>query len=374
MNRLIYKGLIIETACKYFFIHSGQHRSLVQHEDRSLYELTYIVGDSIYQLGELLGIPVIGEDCILDEGMGMPEKYKKITVTLNGVTFEKLTYDPHTIRIVIVSDNDTRACQSYRGTTLVINKNDYKNPKFINYLLYSGNLHYISPLNGPVAGASDWKIRNFPRILVKNKSLCLESDSETVYFLRKKYDQYLIRSIDYQDQFITELSRILDEYGIELVRINREKTLTKSSYISYNFNQTPIKYNHPHYSDPESSIHFHKLPVDFTLRCADMVMYYDFKNRFNNVDLLTNFCEYKTTDKYGGRWSAAIKWGQITEDFNQMYQGDDNSNFSFQCQFRCELYFYEVYDDSIKFINEIVTELELLDGSGTVKVSTNTIR
>ena len=40
------------------------------------------------------------------------------------------------------------------------------------------------------------------------------------------------------------------------------------------------------------------------------------------IDLLTNFCEFKTTDKYGGRWSAAVKWGSITEDFNHIYQQD----------------------------------------------------
>lgn len=359
-NRLIYKGLIIETPCKYFYVHPGNHRSLVSHEDKDLYELTYVPGDTTYQLSDLLGIPKIGKDTILDKGMGYPEKFKSVTITLNGLSLNKLTYDPHVIRIVIVGDNDSRVCQDYTGTTLVINKEDYNNPEFIHFLLYSGNLHYISPSQGPKIG-KNWELRNFPRITVKDKSLNLQSESETVYFLRKSYDQYLIRSIDYQDQFITELAKILDEYGIELTRINREKTLTKSSYISYQFQQTPIKYNHPHYSDPESDMHHHKVPVDFTFRCSDMVMYYDFKNRFNNVDLLTNFCEFRTTDKYGGRWTAAIKWGQITEDFNQTYSGDDNSNFSFQCQFRCELYFYEVYDKSIKFIKEVLNELEAAD-------------
>ncbi len=369
-NRLIYKGLIIETPCKYFYVHPGNHRSLVNHEDKDLYELTYIPGDTTYQLSDLLGIPKIGKDTILDKGMGYPEKFKSVTITLNGLSLNKLTYDPHVIRIVIVGDNDSRVCQDYTGTTLVINKEDYNNPEFIHFLLYSGNLHYISPSQGPKIG-KNWELRNFPRITVKDKSLNLQSESETVYFLRKSYDQYLIRSIDYQDQFITELAKILDEYGIELTRINREKTLTKSSYISYQFQQTPIKYNHPHYSDPESDMHHHKVPVDFTFRCSDMVMYYDFKNRFNNVDLLTNFCEFRTTDKYGGRWTAAIKWGQITEDFNQTYSGDDNSNFSFQCQFRCELYFYEVYDKSIKFIKEILNELEAADVYENI-VSTDT--
>jgi hypothetical protein len=363
MNRLIYKGLVIETPCKYFHIHPGNNRSLIQHKDRDLYELTYIPGDTSYQLSSLLGIPTIGGEITLDEkGMGYPKRFIKTTLTLNGLCFDKLTYDPHVIRIVIVGDNDSRVVQDYERTTIVVNKNDYKDKEFIYFLLFSGNLHYISPSKGgPKLEDTSFILRNFPRISLKDKSLNLVSDSETVYFLRKSYDQYLIRSIDYQDQFITEIAKILDEYGIELARVNREKTLTKSSYISYQFSQTPVKYNHPHYSDPESNILYHKLPVDFTFRCADMVMYYDFKNKYNNVDFLTNFCEFKTTDKYGGRWSAAIKWGQITEDFNQMYSGDDNSNFSFQCQFRCELYFYEVYDKSIGFLKEVKYELESID-------------
>jgi len=89
-----------------------------------------------------------------------------------------------------------------------------------------------------------------------------------------------------------------------------------------------------------------------------MVMYYDFKNKYNNVDLLTNLCEYKTTDKYGYRWTAAVKWAQITEDFNHNYQGDDNSNFSNQCQFRCEIFFYEVLDERYKFLQIIESELK----------------
>jgi len=87
-------------------------------------------------------------------------------------------------------------------------------------------------------------------------------------------------------------------------------------------------------------------------------MFYDFKNRFNNVDLVSNFCEFKTCDKYGTRWTAAVKWGRIGEDFNHNYDPDNNSNFSYQCQFNCILYFYEVYDESSYFIREILYELE----------------
>ena len=88
-----------------------------------------------------------------------------------------------------------------------------------------------------------------------------------------------------------------------------------------------------------------------------MVLFFDFKNKYNNVDLLTNFCEFKTADKYGIRITAAVKWGQLTEDFNHLYQLDDNSNFSYQCQFQCELYFYEIFDTRYKFIEEIIINL-----------------
>ena len=361
MNRIIYKGLIIESGCKYFYIHPDNKRTKVEHKEKDLIEITYVPGDTIYQLSDLLGIPIIGSDVVLEKGMGYPEKFPHTHITLNGLKLRKLTYDPHIIRIVIVGDNESRVCQDYEKTTIIINNNDYEDSEFLYFLIYSGNLHYISPAEGPKFDMSKWKARNFPKIVIKDRDINLSSDSETVYFLRKSYDKYLIRSIDYQDQFITEFAKKLDEYGIELARMNREKTLTKSSYITYQFSQTPIKYNHPHSWGIEEHILYHKLPVDFTFRCSDMVMYYDFKNRFNNVDLLTDFCEFKTSDKYGNRWTAAIKWGQITEDFNHLYQGDDNSNFSFQCQFRCELYFYEVYDKSIEFIKEVLVELDAED-------------
>lgn len=115
----------------------------------------------------------------------------------------------------------------------------------------------------------------------------------------------------------------------------------------------------------------HRVPIDFELRTTNMQLFYDFKTKYNNVDLLTNFCEFKTTDKYGERWTAAVKWGRITEDFSHTYESDNNSNFSYQCQFTCELYFYEVYDRTNEFIKEIMLELYATDIAGEKGVNLN---
>ena len=356
MTKLNYQGLVFETSCKYFYIHTGDTFALRENKKTSVYEIIFPKGSTSYQVSEVLGIQKTGEDQKLT-GMTRPEKFTQVTLTLNGLKFRKTTYDQHIIKIVIVQDSESRVIQGYLGTTLVVNEKDYKNKEFIEYLLYSGGLKYIIP-ETPKKCLGSWEIRNFPRIIIGEKSLDLKSDSETIYSLRNKYDNYRIRAIDYQNQFVEEIRKRLGEYGIELARYNREKTLSNTSYVTYKFSQTPSNNNHPMYSDQHCTVLNHRLPVEFELRCDNTQLFFDFKNRYNNVDLLTNFCEMTTMDRYGDLWVSAIKWSRISEDFSQLYESDSNSNFSFQCQFSCELFFYEAYDDRYEFIREINLEIE----------------
>ena len=352
----LYRGLKINTSCKYFQAKEGSSFSITEDKLTSVITLTYKIGSSSKEVAEKLGIDLIGGGSLLLEPTGTsPKKVRKFTVSLNGLTLEKQTLDPHTVRLVIVRDSESRVVQDYWGTTLVISEKDYKNPEFIEYLFYSGGLLYLKPIGPKVI---NYELRNFPKLILSNKDLVLTSNNSVVYSLRKRYNDYLIREIDYQDQFILELRRILDDYGVELVRVNKEQTLASTSYVTYQINQTPTSVLHPHRGDVERDILSLQQPVEFSLHTTDMVLYHDFKKKYANVDLLSNFCEFKTTDRYGGRWTAAVKWGQITEDFNHTYLSDDNSNFSFQCHFRCDLYYYEVFDRRFETLKEISVILE----------------
>lgn len=371
MGEVNYRGLKLSSSrCKYFQVVEGSVCSILEDTSRSTLTLTYTKGNNTSGvLSDLLGIPCTQRNLEMIP-MGLPKRFPSTVISLNGLRLKKLTYDPHVINIVIVSDSESRVVQDYEYTTIVVSWGDYKNPEFIEYLFYSGNLVYLQPF-GP--RPKNYEIRNFPRYRIDLKDVNLESSSETVFTLRRRYDDYVIRAVDYQDQFILELRKILDDYGLELVRINKETTLRKTSHVVYQFIQTPVKDNHPKYYD--DAVLQHKIPVEFYLRCTDMPMFFDFKNKYNNVQLLTNFCEFKTPDKYGQRWTAAVKWGSITEDFNQVYQQDNNSNFSYECQFRCELYFYEVIDDRFEFLKEIVARIDA-NGTGDTKgdiVNANTL-
>lgn len=371
-NEIIYKGLrLTSDKCRYFQVVEGKQDSIIEDTTRSTLTLTYSPGSSAKSLSVSLGLPLVGSGQTLMEPMSMPSRFQLITVSLNGLVLEKLTYDPHTINIVIADDSESRVVQTYGYTIFVISKDDYKNPEFIKFLFYSGNLLYLRPYGPRVK--STYELRNFPKIIVKDKSLNLTSDNSSFFTLRRRYNDYLIREIDYQDQFILEIRRILDDYGVELVRFNKETSLSKTSYITYQFNQTPIPERHPQRRDIERNMIWYKQPVEFTLHTTDMVMYHDFKNRYINVYLLTNFVEFKAKDKAGDGWTANVRWGQITEDFNHVYQADDNSNFALQCQFRCELGFTEVLDTRFEFLNEIITRLDAEDVNGEVAVEESKI-
>ena len=357
MSEIIYKGLVLKSkkGCKFYNIKEGATNSLTEDTKTSTLTLTYVPGSNLGLLSDELGIELLADkDDELTPTSG-PKKFTTTYITLNGLKLQKMTADDYIFHMVIVKDSESRVVQDYSGTTIVVSQEDVENQEFINFLFFSGGLKFLRPVgNKPKC----YKIRNFPKLIFKSENLELTSESTTVYTLRRRYDDYVIRAIDYQDQFILELRRILDAYGIELVRWNREETVKKTSYISYRFDQTPSRIHHPNYRDDEDRVMQHRLPIEFTLRTPDMPMFFDFKNKYNNVDLLTNFCEFKTSDRYGERWTAAVKWGQITEDFNHQYQSDDNSNFSNQCQFRAELYFYEVLDDRFAFLEEINVILE----------------
>ena len=354
-SEIIYQGIrIVAPGCKYFYVKKGS--GIKCYKTDSVYTIEFPEGAKSQAVADTLGLEHLGGPQILTE-MSRPERFKDIIFSLNSLKFKKLTYDPHIIKIIIVSDSESRVVQTYKGTTIVVSKDDYKNPEFIKYIFGTGGLKFIRPVI-PAKSICSWEFRNFPYILITNP-VELESESQTVYSLRNRYDDYRIRSVDYQEQFIKEIGKILEDYGIELVRINRETTLKTTSYVSYNFSQTPVKNNHPGWSDEDSGRLNHRVPVEFEFRCTNMQMFYDFKNRYNNVDLLTNMCEFKTTDKYGERWTAAVKWGPVTEDFSQQYMPDANSNFSYQCSFRAELFFYEVYDKISSIIQTIYYELGL---------------
>ena len=189
--------------------------SLVEDTATSTLTLTFVPGTPLGLLSDELGIEYYGDRNDTLEPFTALKKFTTSYVTLNGLKFQKMTADPHIFHMIIVSDSESRVVQDYNSTTIVVSEEDVKNQEFINFLFWSGGLKFLRPVgNKPKC----YEIKNFPKLIFKDSDITLTSDSSTVYTLRRRYDDYVIRAIDYQDQFILELRRILYDYGVELVR------------------------------------------------------------------------------------------------------------------------------------------------------------
>lgn len=356
MNQLNYRGIVINTESRYYKFSEGDIARIVDNGESV--EVTYPKGIYSKDLAELLGLkctenmimnPTTGDGCI---------SIHNTTVSLNGLVLTKITSDPHVIRVVLVDDHPSRVAQTYLGTTIVVNINDRDDEEFKSYVF--SNLKYLKCKSPRLFDWKSYVIYNYPKLIIGSSDLTLNSTNDYIHKLRSNHDRYIIKAIDYEHQFFHDISVILEEFGVQLTRVNREETLENTSYVSYSINQTPMKYVHPRYGNQEYVL-CHTIAIDFTLSTPDMILFFDFKNRYNNVHLLTNYAEFKAKDKYGTEWTAAIKWGPITEEFNHTYGTDNNTNFANQCNFRAELYFYEVYDVTSNFIDEIILELKSSD-------------
>lgn len=355
MNQVIYCGLKLNTEATYFRFTEGDVATIRYDKSTYTVEVTFPKGIRSKELGQMLNLDLINDMEVVATSGGKSIRINPVSVKLNGLELIKTMTDPHTIRIVTVDDYPSRIAQTYESTTIVINESDKSDTEFLQYIF--SNLKYLKMKIPRGMNWSNYKVANFPKVTIYDSNLDLTSESTYVHKLRSGHNRYLIKAVDYEHQFLHDVSKILEDFGVQLTRINREETLDIPSYISYSINMTPTKYVHPRWGDVQESVLCHTIAFDFTLNTPDMILFFDFKNKYNNVDLLTNYASFKAKDKYGEEWNAAIKWGAITEEFNHMYGQDNNSNFAHQCNFRAELFFYEVYDVNYNYITEIQLEL-----------------
>lgn len=355
MNEIVYCGLKIYTECSYFRFREGPHASIVENSSEYALDVMYPKGITSLELSKLLKLEVIHDMTIVPTKSPGYLKIIPVDVTINGFKFRKLPYEPHTLRIAIVKDHPTKVAQDYNNTTIVVNEADRKDPNMLEMIFT--NLKYLKAVTPKKFDYKSYELCNFPKITIFEKSLNLTSKNKYAHLLRSNHDIYLIKAVDYEHEFFRRVSKYVEDFGVQLTRVNREESLRTTSYLSYRISQTPVKYNHTRYSDVQEMIMCHTVAIDFSLRSPDMILFFDFKNRYSNLDLLTNMAEFKTQDKYGEEWTAAVKWGPITDEFNHTYEQDDNANFSHQCTFRAELFFYEVYDKNYSYIDEIITEV-----------------
>jgi len=275
---------------------------------------------------------------------------------LNGLKLRKLVHTDYVISQYLIKDikeykmlmNETQ-CQ-----ILIPQKSDYEFNKYIALLSQNPYIEVID--------YSDLvSLKNFYAVNLSWKSKSLTSSNEFAFNTKKFYTKYILEPIDIQNSFINILKSKLAVYGLDLLRYPIDDNVKTVDHVVWRY--TDLNKQETYKSDyyPLNDIFRQVDHCDFELTTPNMVIFNDFKNRYQNIDFLTNWTTFNTLDKIGREWSSSITWQPISTDFNQDYEQDSQGNIAMRASFSADITHYTVYDKTYYDIQKTILSLFDLD-------------
>ena len=345
--KFVIQGLKITSECRYIhFIKSSEFR-IIESLDDSCFYIYYKPGVT----SDILVDPRIEVLQSLELREMGPLKIHTPEVDLAGVRIRKLIQNDYSVSQFVVRDLtkfamnlDTDHCEILIPKGLDWDIESYK-------CLLTKN-PYIEVLDSNCK-----QLKNIYSINISNKDCKVTSNNDFILNTKSKYTKYLLDSVTVQDSFISQLRAILEEYGIELHTTPQKEVLRTDHKISYRYSELGKQSSRKSMDHPLKWAIQCKAHVDFTLSTPELPLLLDFRTKYQNLDLVTNFTEFYTNDKLGRSWISNVDWSPIGADFNQENSQDDNGNIAFTSQFSADIYYYTVYDETLIKVQDIVLKL-----------------
>jgi hypothetical protein len=346
--QIIVQGLRITTQCRYVKFTEAKYLNIYEDGDTSCLYIEFPRGFSSGHIVDkrievLSPLELHEEDYI---------KVKNPVFNLNGLKFTKLSTRPYTFSQFIVGNLDR----------FIMNYDEYHCEILIpESLLWSTDKYKCLITKNPYLKILDCKglkdLRTFNAIRLLDNDFNLKSDNKFIFQTKAKYEKYLLSMIDVQESFITKLERRVKDYGLELLSLPIDQYKKNVSRVTYRFTDLSRQLNYKSDSNPLRFMTLQSAHIDFKLSTPDLVIYNDFINRYQNLDLLTNFTEFYTEDKLGRNWISSIWWSPIDTSFNQDYAVDEQNNVAHEAGFSCDVNYQIVYDQRYRDIQQSIMEV-----------------
>jgi hypothetical protein len=198
---------------------------------------------------------------------------------------------------------------------------------------------------------------NFYGVNLSDKSFEINSLNDYVFKPKGFYERYILRSIDIQDAFISQVRAYLSQLGIELKRRPIDENAQNIARVLYSFTEIDKQTSRRSGLNPLSNVVQHSMHIDFELTSPDLPLIDDFKHRYSNIDGLTKLTTFDTKDTLGNYWSSTIDWQPISTDFTSDYDQDSLGNSANKLNFSADVYYCTVYDHIYYDIQQIVIDL-----------------
>lgn len=348
MNAIIIQGLKVSTRCRYVKFTEGKWLKVAENLSESYIEITFLRGlrssdvfDSRIEI--LADLELRSTDYI---------RIHNPIISIGGLVVKKIKNGPYSFSQYLVSNIDKFIMDydEYGCKVLIPADEEFDVCKYV-------ELINRNPFLEVVDYSKVEKLYNFNSTNLLDNDAKLNSTNEFKFSSKAKYEKYLLRMIDVHKSLIENLKKIATEYGVQLVRYPIDENVSNVNRLIYKITELGSQVLHPTGHHPLRYEVQHKSLIEIEVSFPDLILFNDFKTRYQNVDLFTNFTEFYTTDKLGNNWLSCLKWNPINTDFNQDYTQDSQGNLAFQAMLTAELHYYVVYDETFISIRDTIVEL-----------------
>ena len=241
------KGLRITTHCRYFKFTKSRWLSVTENFDKSVIEIKFPRG---FRSSDIVDrrIEVLKDFELIETDF---TRIKKVLVNLNGLVLTKLVTDVYNYSQLLVEDIDDFIMDfdELQCKILIPKTRNFDTQTYLDLISKNPYLEIVDSSELEV-------LANYYNINIVNEDVVINSTNEFVFSAKKKYSKYLLEMIDIQDSFNTQLSGILKDYGVELIRYPIDSNVHNVNHIvfritdlgaqeSHKTDQFPLRYAAP---------------------------------------------------------------------------------------------------------------------------------
>lgn len=379
MNKIIICGLEITTSLAHISFEKSRSAGIETDVDSSLLKIYFnsrTTNEDIEKMEKFyqLSIKRFGDVKKISEfGINTDKIYNiyNAKISINGMNCICKSLSPYSFSQILLTDdiddiqvkyNDNmcilfipkRISSVINNPSVNIKSKEYKNA-IKEYLVAFDSIPYLERNSDSEVPKF---ISNYHKVNFNNynRDIILQDTKSFSYSPKEKYVKYRISMDDVHAEFIKGVKKILDGFGMSLIKapVQDEHSLT-TNYITYTIIQVG-KQGTRKTLDGEilREAIKHSSQIEFVANGSDLIVLEDFKNKYQNIDLLSNFTEFIVSPKDEEddvKWRCAVFWNPIDTSFTPGFGQDSFGKSGFSYPFSCMLDYYIVYDNKY---NEII--------------------
>ena len=349
MKKILLQGLKITTKSKFVRISHGDAVSV--REDPKASTMDIVVPEGFRGSDIESRFVEVMEDMELKPTDGYVMA-KVPSIDLNGLVLEKIAPGVYNFNQFVVKDiTDFTAWYDERRIVILVPECKIQDKR-----TYVETIRAL-PMFEVVSAEALQSPTNIYGLKMGDESFSFDSNNGFVFATKKFYERYSLRMIDVMHSFLTKLEKRMQDFGLQLVGFQMDEESLSPNNVKYRITELGRQISRPSFSVTERYAVKHKSVIEFELSASSLVVCNDFKTRYQNYDLISNFTEFYTTDAYGVDWISSVNWGEITTNYTQDFETDQTGAIASTAQFSCELNYYVVFDDTYPRIQKIITDI-----------------